>query len=62
MMKTNRLIPYENIKLLREIAHVKTEINELYKQTGPGSSDYISLSIRLDLLMKEYIEDKIAHL
>ncbi|WP_251469158.1 hypothetical protein [Neobacillus mesonae] len=61
-MKTNRLIPYENIKLLREIAHVKTEINELYKQTGPGSSDYISLSIRLDLLMKEYIEDKIAHL
>ncbi|AZU64219.1 hypothetical protein CHR53_24915 [Neobacillus mesonae] len=62
MMKTKETVPYENKKLLMEIADVKKEKNELYKQTGPGSPDYISLSIKLDLLMKEYIDEKIAHL
>lgn len=61
-MKTNESLPSEYRQRLMEIANVKTEINKLYKKTGPVSSDYITLSIKLDLLMKEYIEEQIANL
>lgn len=61
-MKMNESASFENKELLLEIAGLKTEIDELYKQTGPVSSEYITLSIKLDLLIKEYIEEKIVHL
>lgn len=61
-MKVIETVPPENVSLLIEIANLKTEITQLYHQHGPGSSDYISLSIKLDLLINEYIEEKIIHL
>jgi hypothetical protein len=62
VMKTNGSIPLENMNLLMEIAHLKTKVTELYKQNGPGNSDYISLSIKLNLLINEYIDEKIVHM
>jgi hypothetical protein len=61
-MKGNKLAPLDNMNLLMEIAKLKTKIGELYSENGPSSSDYISLSIKLDLLIKEYIEEKIVQL
>ncbi|WP_147534638.1 hypothetical protein [Bacillus marasmi] len=48
----------ENIGLLLEIPELKRQLRELYRQSGPGSSDYISISIKLDLLIQEYFEEK----
>ncbi len=45
--------------LFMEIVHLRNDLDKLYKQTGPGSSDYISLSIKLKLLIKEYFETQI---
>lgn len=61
-MKINESVPMENVDLLMEIAHLKTKISELYHRKGPSSSDYISLSIELNLLINEYIDEKIVHL
>lgn len=58
-MKANEPIPFENMELLREIDLLKSKKNELYSHTGPSSSDYIDLSLRLDLLMNRYVEEKI---
>jgi hypothetical protein len=44
-----------------EIASLKSQVSQLYHQYGPGSSDYIKLSIKLNLLINEYIEEKIVH-
>lgn len=57
-MKTNESVHVEDMKLM-EISHLKTAIKEIYNQKGPGSSDYITLKIKLDLLVNEYLEDKI---
>jgi hypothetical protein len=59
-MKTNQVIPAENIKLLTEISQLRTKKIELYNQKGPGSNDYISLSIKLNLLVDKYLEEKIG--
>lgn len=48
----------ENIGLLLEILELKKELRVLYRQGGPGSSGYISLSLKLDLLINEYFEEK----
>lgn len=48
----------EDISLLMEILELKKQLRELYRQSGPGSSDYISLSLKLDLLIHEYFEEK----
>lgn len=61
-MKANESVPLENMNLLREIVHLKSKISELYNEKGPYSSDYISLSIKLDVLINEYIDEKIVHL
>ncbi|WP_342431541.1 hypothetical protein [Neobacillus sp. FSL H8-0543] len=44
-MNTNQVFPAENIKLLTEISQ-RMQKSELYNQKGPGSNDYITLSIK----------------
>jgi len=44
-----------------EIFDLKVNLEELYEKKGPVTSDYISLSIKLNYLMKEYFEEKINH-
>ncbi|WP_042462756.1 aspartyl-phosphate phosphatase Spo0E family protein [Neobacillus dielmonensis] len=53
-------LPNENIKLLKEIANTRTQLLDLYTQHGPASPDYISLSLKQNLLINQYIEEKIA--
>ncbi|MGM0875744.1 MAG: hypothetical protein ACQEWV_13330 [Bacillota bacterium] len=59
MMKVNDHVQSENMNLLLEIYNLKIVLSELYSQKGPANGDYISFSIKLDLLLKEYIEEKI---
>ncbi len=40
-MKANESVHFENMKLLIEIKHLRTNIREIYHQKGPASSDYI---------------------
>ena len=53
-------IQNESSKLLSEIGNLKKNLNEIYTQKGPANSDYISLSIKLKVLMKEYFEGQIT--
>lgn len=46
----------ENRDILVEIRELKSRLNEMYRQKGPASSDYISLSLKLNYLMKEFFE------
>ncbi len=62
MMKTNKSIKVENQKLLMDIVELKIKLSELFNQTGPNTSEYISLSIKLDFLMNEYFDEKIEQL
>jgi hypothetical protein len=62
MMETNSFVHFENLRVLREISKLKKKKNELYSLKGPYSSDYISLSIKLDLLINRYVEEKIGNL
>ncbi|MGJ7922647.1 Spo0E family sporulation regulatory protein-aspartic acid phosphatase [Neobacillus sp. LXY-4] len=55
-------IQSENMTLLMEILTLKTDLRELYLQKGPGNSDYISLSLKLDKLINEYFEEKLQAL
>ena len=57
-MKTIELTQMENVELLKEIVHLKTTLNEIYKQDGPSSSEYINLSIKLNTLMHKYFEER----
>lgn len=59
MMKT---IEMENMELLQEIVALKTKLQSIYKQVGPSSSEYITLSIKLNLLMNKYFEEKAEEL
>lgn len=52
----------ENIELLMDIFDHKVRLKEFYIQKGPASSEYISLSIKLKLLIKEYFEEKTLNL
>lgn len=61
-MELNRFDHFENLRVLREISKLKKKKTELYSQKGPNSSDYISLSIKLDLLINKYVEEKIGNL
>lgn len=62
MMKTSEAVKLENMELLMEIVNLRAKISELYKQSGPNTSEYITLSIELNLLVKEYFEEKTAQL
>jgi hypothetical protein len=52
----------ENMSLLGEIRSLKENLRELYLQTGPGNSNYISLSLKLDVLINEYIDGQLVDL
>ncbi|MEH7306817.1 Spo0E family sporulation regulatory protein-aspartic acid phosphatase [Neobacillus drentensis] len=58
-MKT---VEMENMELLQEIVALKTKLQSIYKQVGPSSSEYITLSIKLNLLMNKYFEEKAEEL
>ncbi|MFB9986381.1 hypothetical protein [Bacillus benzoevorans] len=60
MMEANRYVHGENMKLLKEIYNLKTKQNDMYIQSGPNSSDYINLSIQLNVLEKKYMEEKLS--
>lgn len=57
-MKTNKSVQIENDKLLMDIVEIKRKLSELFNRTGPNTSEYISLSIKLDFLMNEYFNEK----
>lgn len=57
-MKTNKSVQIENDKLLMDIVEIKRKLSELFNRTGPNTSEYISLSIKLDILMNEYFNEK----
>lgn len=59
-MKAVDHVQSENMNLLLEIYNLKTTVNELYSQKGPVNRDYINCSIKLDLLIKKYIDEKIT--
>ncbi|MDQ0974928.1 hypothetical protein QFZ31_004806 [Neobacillus niacini] len=61
-MKTNKSTQIENKKLLMDIVELKIKLSELFTQSGPNTSEYISLSIKLDCLMNEYFNEKIEQL
>ena len=58
-MEAKRHVHGENMKLLKEIYNLKSKLNEMYIQNGPNSSDYINLSIKLNVLEKKYMEEKL---
>jgi hypothetical protein len=62
MMKAIECTETENKELLMEIVTLKTKLSEIYKQIGPSSSEYITLSIKLNLLMNKYFEEKAEYL
>lgn len=62
MMKTDKLFQTENKKLLMDIVELKIKLSELFNQAGPNTSEYISLSIKLDCMMNEYFNEKIEQL
>jgi hypothetical protein len=55
----NNQVQRDEIGLLSEILNLKMTLRDLYAQKGPISSDYITLSIKLDLLTKQYIDEKL---
>lgn len=61
-MEINEDVQNENMQLLFEIFKMKVNLRELYIQKGPTSPDYISVSIKLDLLTEEYFEEKFLNL
>ena len=62
MMKINGSFQIENTKLLMDIVELKIKLSKLFNQTGPNTSEYVSLSIKLDCLMNEYFNEKIEQL
>jgi hypothetical protein len=62
MMEPKDYLQGEDLKLLKEIMNLRTNLSELYTQTGPSSPDYISLSIKLNLLINKYFDEKISNL
>lgn len=52
----------ENNELLKEIIQLKTKKNELYSQSGPNSPSYLDLSLKLNILVNQYVDEKIETL
>lgn len=52
----------ENQELLKEIIQLKMKKSELYSQSGPNSPDYLDLSLKLNLLVNQYVDEKIENL
>lgn len=62
MMEENEHVQSENMRLLMEIFKLKVHLEEIYNQKGPDTPEYITLSIKLNLLTKEYFEEKMLSL
>lgn len=52
----------KDMKLLTEIHTLKSYLDEISHQRGPANPEYISLSLKLDTLIKKYIEYKLLDL
>ncbi|MEH7253583.1 hypothetical protein V7111_15770 [Neobacillus niacini] len=61
-MKANKRLQSEDTSLLKDIVDLKIKLSELYNQTGPTTSEYVSLSIQLSKRMNEYFDEKVAQL
>ena len=61
-MQANSHIQSENTILLKDIVDLKIKLSELYNQTGPTTSEYVSLSIQLGKRMHEYFDEKVSQL
>ncbi|MEH7114044.1 hypothetical protein V7124_16920 [Neobacillus niacini] len=61
-MEAEKFIHVENTNLLMDIINLKIKLGELYNQTGPSTSEYVSLSIQLAKRMNEYFDEKVAQL
>lgn len=59
MMEMMKPSQSESIKLMK-IIQLRNRIEELHQQSGPNSSNYIDLSLQLNVLEKEYIDEKIS--
>ncbi|WP_428909880.1 hypothetical protein [Niallia sp. Krafla_26] len=57
-METFERSQSENLKLM-EMMFLRNRLSEIHEQSGPNSSKYIDLKIQLNLLEKEYIDEKI---
>ena len=57
-MEYKEHIQSENMDLLMEIFNLKTILSELNAQTGPNSSNYLNLSLKLKLLERKYMDEK----
>ena len=57
MMKLKDHEQLEDVALLAEILELRKKLKEIYKAKGPGNTEYITLSIKLDLLMNQYFEE-----
>jgi hypothetical protein len=62
MQLKNEHVQRENFKLLMEILNLKNRLSEINAKRGPANPEYISLSIKLDILTKKYIDEKLAGL
>lgn len=49
----------ETDELLKEIIQLKTKKSELYSQSGPNSPGYLDLSLKLNILVNQYVDEKI---
>lgn len=61
-MTGNTVHEVENMELLGEIIQLKKEMDKLYRQSGPNSSGYLDVSLRLNLLKTKYIDEIIENL
>ena len=59
-MNPKEYVQSENVKLLKEISKLKTILSDLYAQSGPNSSDYITFSCQLNFLVNEYVDEKLS--
>jgi hypothetical protein len=62
MKLTNETIQRENSELLMEILALRTKLGNLYNEKGPINAEYISESLKLDLLIDEYFNAKMEYL
>jgi len=58
-METRGQVQMDNERLLLDIIELRNQLEELYSQTGPNSSQYINTYLELSALEKEYVTAKI---
>ena len=58
-MRGEKLSQNRNMKLMK-IIMLREHLEELYNQSGSNSSKYITISLELRLLEREYVEERIS--